>query len=105
MATPMIDHVPGISPVFDSPATATMTQVLADLKIQPSDFQGALLRKYAGENLSPAEKAAWALATNNRPMPEEPLEWSLCVGRQGGKSSVIAPAIVCWTILNAALFS
>jgi hypothetical protein len=80
--------------------SVSMSQVFAELKLQPSAFQSALLRTYASEALTIQEKAALAMATNARPIGADVFEWSVCCGRQSGKSSVIAPAVVVWTIQN-----
>jgi hypothetical protein len=95
--------IPGIAPSFSAPAYVSMREVLKDLKFRASVFQSAALIKFAGEEHTPEEAAAWAIATSGRTV-EEAFEWVFCIGRQGGKSQILAPAIVAWTILNAAHF-
>ena len=100
--------IPGIAPSFNpTKAYVGMREVLEDLKIAPSVYQSAAAVKYAqkytGEQLSPAEEAAWAIANSGR-TADDAFEFVFCIGRQGGKSQILAPAIVSWTILNAAHF-
>jgi len=82
----------------------SMRQVLSEMNVVPSDFQAAFLCTYAGEPLSPAEKAAWAIATNGRQHDEAVFEWVCIAGRQSAKSTIICTAVTIWSIQNAGRF-